>query len=103
MLTRLVAAAALTACAAPVLAAPTVDVTQHESRDIVKRTVPAAPRFVIYSDEWVSGENGPPAVSEIEVRGFWAQRVCTMCLTLLLQGLQRLVCHGHCGRSAVRV
>ncbi|OCH85900.1 glycoside hydrolase family 18 protein [Obba rivulosa] len=53
------------ACAARVLAAPTVDVTQHESRDIVKRTVPAAPRFVIYSDEWVSGESGPPAVSEV--------------------------------------
>jgi len=66
MLARLVAAATLISCAVRVLAAPTVDVTQHESRDIVKRTVPAAPRFVIYSDEWVSGENGPPAVSEIE-------------------------------------
>ncbi|KAG0709372.1 glycoside hydrolase family 18 protein [Suillus ampliporus] len=29
------------------------------------RATPAAPHFVIYSDEWVSGENGPPAVSEI--------------------------------------
>lgn len=29
------------------------------------RTTPAAPHFVIYSDEWVSGETGPPAISEI--------------------------------------
>ncbi|KAG2050983.1 glycoside hydrolase family 18 protein [Suillus hirtellus] len=29
------------------------------------RTTPAAPHFVIYSDKWVSGETGPPAVSEI--------------------------------------
>ncbi|KAG2113001.1 glycoside hydrolase family 18 protein [Suillus discolor] len=29
------------------------------------RATPAAPHFVIYSDEWVSGETGPPAVSEI--------------------------------------
>lgn len=31
------------------------------------RTTPAAPHFVIYSDEWVSGETGPPAISEITV------------------------------------
>ncbi|KAG1795178.1 glycoside hydrolase family 18 protein [Suillus plorans] len=29
------------------------------------RATPAAPHFVIYSDEWVSGETGPPAISEI--------------------------------------
>ncbi|KAG2128555.1 glycoside hydrolase family 18 protein [Suillus clintonianus] len=29
-------------------------------------TTPAAPRFVIYSDQWVSGETGPPAVSKIK-------------------------------------
>jgi chitinase len=26
---------------------------------------PAAPRFVIYSDEWVTGETGPPAVTNV--------------------------------------
>lgn len=31
------------------------------------RSTPAAPHFVIYSDKWVSGENGPPAVSDITV------------------------------------
>jgi hypothetical protein len=31
------------------------------------RPTPAAPHFVIYSDKWVSGETGPPAVSSIEV------------------------------------
>ncbi|KAG2136273.1 glycoside hydrolase family 18 protein [Suillus cothurnatus] len=30
------------------------------------RPTPAAPHFVIYSDKWVSGETGPPAVSSIE-------------------------------------
>ncbi|KAG1746540.1 glycoside hydrolase family 18 protein [Suillus paluster] len=29
------------------------------------RATPAAPHFVIYSDKWVTGENGPPAVSNI--------------------------------------
>ncbi|OJA17086.1 hypothetical protein AZE42_13939, partial [Rhizopogon vesiculosus] len=29
------------------------------------RATPAAPHFVIYSDEWVSGEDGPPAVSDV--------------------------------------
>lgn len=29
-------------------------------------STPAAPRFVIYSDQWVSGETGPPAVSKIK-------------------------------------
>ncbi|KAA1470315.1 glycoside hydrolase family 18 protein [Dentipellis sp. KUC8613] len=27
---------------------------------------PAAPHFVAYSDEWISGENGPPATSSIK-------------------------------------
>jgi hypothetical protein len=31
------------------------------------RATPAAPHFVIYSDEWVSGENGPPPVSDVTV------------------------------------
>lgn len=32
------------------------------------RATPAAPHFVIYSDKWVSGENGPPPVSDVTVR-----------------------------------
>jgi hypothetical protein len=32
-----------------------------------KLAAPAAPRFVIYSDAPVSGETGPPPVSEIQV------------------------------------
>jgi hypothetical protein len=31
------------------------------------RATPAVPHFVIYSDKWVSGETGPPAISEITV------------------------------------
>ncbi|PPQ96282.1 hypothetical protein CVT26_005669 [Gymnopilus dilepis] len=31
----------------------------------VQSATPAAPHFVVYSDAWVSGENGPPAVSAI--------------------------------------
>lgn len=30
------------------------------------RSTPAAPHFVIYSDKWISGETGPPAVSSIK-------------------------------------
>jgi hypothetical protein len=30
-------------------------------------TTSAAPHFVIYSDKWISGENGPPAVTAIQV------------------------------------
>lgn len=56
VLSRLVAAAVLFACAA--FAAP--------ASMLVARDVPAAPHFVIYSDKWVSGENGPPALSEID-------------------------------------
>ncbi|KAI6164652.1 glycoside hydrolase family 18 protein [Pisolithus thermaeus] len=33
---------------------------------LVSRATPAAPHWVIYSDKWVSGENGPPAVSDIK-------------------------------------
>ncbi|KAF9223961.1 hypothetical protein BS17DRAFT_88349 [Gyrodon lividus] len=32
-----------------------------------RRTTPAAPHFVIYSDKWISSENGPPAVTDIQV------------------------------------
>jgi len=39
-----------------------LDVT---ARDILERGTPAAPHFVVYSDAWVSGEDGPPPVSQI--------------------------------------
>lgn len=36
--------------------------TDHE---LAARATPAAPHFVLYSDQWVSGENGPPDASVI--------------------------------------
>ncbi|KAG1740045.1 glycoside hydrolase family 18 protein [Suillus lakei] len=42
-----------------VLSMPLVDTA------LSARATPAAPHFVIYSDKWVSGETGPPAVSNI--------------------------------------
>ena len=48
------------------LAAPSGwDNLDNEARDILARATPAAPHFVVYSDEWVSGETGPPSVSSI--------------------------------------
>lgn len=49
-----------------VTSAPIVEL-DHSARDILARATPAAPHFVVYSDEWVSGENGPPATSAINV------------------------------------
>ena len=48
-----------------VLSAPTAEV---ELQTRAAATVPAAPRFVIYSDKWVSGETGPPSVDQLTVR-----------------------------------
>jgi chitinase len=49
------------------------DLASHDMSDTAlkvissaKQAAPAAPHFVIYSDEWVSGETGPPAVSQIQ-------------------------------------
>ncbi|KIJ51714.1 glycoside hydrolase family 18 protein [Sphaerobolus stellatus SS14] len=42
---------------------PTSDVIVPES--LVADATPAAPHFVVYSDEWVSGLTGPPAVSAV--------------------------------------
>ncbi|KAI5999385.1 glycoside hydrolase family 18 protein [Pisolithus orientalis] len=39
---------------------------EGSSISLASRATPAAPHWVIYSDKWVSGENGPPAVSDIE-------------------------------------
>ncbi|KLO18244.1 glycoside hydrolase family 18 protein [Schizopora paradoxa] len=55
--------ALFSACVASALPTDGLDL---EARNILKRATPAAPHFVVYSDEWVSGENGPPAVSEVQ-------------------------------------
>ncbi|KAI0372704.1 glycoside hydrolase [Pilatotrama ljubarskyi] len=50
------------------LAAPSCGLaleSRSTSTSISKRAVPDAPRFVIYSDKWVSGITGPPPVSDI--------------------------------------
>ncbi|TFK83689.1 glycoside hydrolase family 18 protein [Polyporus arcularius HHB13444] len=48
-----------------VLSAPTCELRLDVRSSIEKRGIPSAPRWVIYSDKWVSGATGPPAVSEI--------------------------------------
>ncbi|KIK61785.1 glycoside hydrolase family 18 protein [Collybiopsis luxurians FD-317 M1] len=37
-----------------------------QARDILSRAVPVAPRFVAYSDKFVSGITGPPPVADVE-------------------------------------
>ncbi|KAH7890780.1 glycoside hydrolase family 18 protein [Phlebopus sp. FC_14] len=32
---------------------------------LVSRATPAAPHWVIYSDKWISGENGPPSATDL--------------------------------------
>jgi hypothetical protein len=39
----------------------------NTARDILARATPAAPRFAVYSDRFVSGLTGPPAVSQVTV------------------------------------
>ncbi|TFK39804.1 glycoside hydrolase family 18 protein [Crucibulum laeve] len=48
-----------------------VNVTQfsgldQQARDILARATPAAPHFVVYGDQYVSGTTGPPAASQIK-------------------------------------
>lgn len=38
-----------------------------EARYILSRATPAAPHFVIYGDQYVSGQTGPPPVAQIQV------------------------------------
>lgn len=50
---------------------PIEDVTPSRNASLVEletNATPAAPHWVIYSDQWVSGENGPPGPSA--VKGF---------------------------------
>ncbi|KAJ7612497.1 glycoside hydrolase family 18 protein [Mycena polygramma] len=37
----------------------------QQARDILARATPAAPHWVVYGDKFVSGSNGPPAVSAV--------------------------------------
>ncbi|KAL5483523.1 hypothetical protein ACEPAI_8755 [Sanghuangporus weigelae] len=47
-----------------------LDSTARKFLSKAKRATPAAPHFVIYSDRFVSGETGPPDVSQVEVCSF---------------------------------
>ncbi|KIK68266.1 glycoside hydrolase family 18 protein [Collybiopsis luxurians FD-317 M1] len=39
---------------------------RHHAQDCLSMAIPAAPRFVVYGDRWVSGETGPPTVADIK-------------------------------------
>lgn len=52
-----------------VLAVPTpAPELGHEAREILARSVPAAPYFAVYSDDWVTG--AAPPVADIDVSLF---------------------------------
>lgn len=46
-------------------ASPLVD--HDDTHPLTSRATQAAPHWVIYSDKWISGENGPPSVNDIKV------------------------------------
>lgn len=53
----------------PSSAAPSgLDGLDKQARDILARATPAAPHFVVYSDEYTPGITGPPSTSQITVR-----------------------------------
>lgn len=56
-----------------------LDSTALKFLDNAKRATPAAPHFVIYSDKFVSGETGPPDVSQVKV--CYRRIFCTSWLT----------------------
>ncbi|KAF8521728.1 glycoside hydrolase family 18 protein [Hysterangium stoloniferum] len=39
----------------------------NTAREILERAIPGPPHFVVYSDRFVSGLTGPPAVSQVQV------------------------------------
>ncbi|KAJ7446727.1 glycoside hydrolase family 18 protein [Mycena latifolia] len=67
----LLAAASFFICFTPVNSVPVnttiFDGLDQQARDILARATPAAPHWVIYSDQFVSGTTGPPAVSAVTV------------------------------------
>ncbi|KAG6868953.1 hypothetical protein C0993_007167 [Termitomyces sp. T159_Od127] len=55
----------------PGIASTAINTTRHdnlgnEAREILSRATPAPPHWVIYWDKFISGESGPPAVSDIK-------------------------------------
>ncbi|KAJ6610196.1 glycoside hydrolase [Mycena sp. CBHHK59/15] len=66
-LARLAAAASALLYAHRASALPAVNTTGlgPQARDILARATPAAPHWVIYGDQYVSGTTGPPAASAI--------------------------------------
>ena len=57
-----------------------------------KAATPSPPHFVVYSDAWVSGENGPPATSQVQVSVTESPLNSTpSCNSTISPGLQRLV------------
>ncbi|KAG6336460.1 hypothetical protein ID866_2631 [Astraeus odoratus] len=64
--TLLTISASLTAfCGASVLPVTEGPLSTTSSASLASRATSAPPYWVIYSDKWVSGENGPPSVSDI--------------------------------------
>ncbi|KAJ7577057.1 glycoside hydrolase [Mycena floridula] len=55
-----------------------------QARDILARATPAAPHFVLYGDQYVSGTTGPPPVSQLKV--FNANHPSSALSFLLLEG-----------------
>ncbi|KAJ7504340.1 glycoside hydrolase family 18 protein [Mycena galericulata] len=45
--------------------APIPDGLDQQARDILERATPAAPHWVVYGDQYVSGTTGPPAASAV--------------------------------------
>jgi chitinase len=56
----------LAVVALPHEAANLSDTAKHFLTERAKNSVPAAPRFVIYSDKFVSGITGPPPVAQVK-------------------------------------
>lgn len=57
----------LAVAAFPLEAHNLTDTAKHFLTTRAKNAVPGAPRFVIYSDKFVSGETGPPPVTQVQV------------------------------------
>ncbi|KAJ6518811.1 glycoside hydrolase family 18 protein [Mycena sanguinolenta] len=69
-LARLVAVASAFFSCPCVYSAPTevtaLDGLGQQARDVLARATPAAPHWVVYGDEYVSGTTGPPAASALK-------------------------------------
>ena len=88
-LTRLVSFVYLASFFTPSFANLSINATDIESR--AKHSAdatPAAPHFVVYSDEWVSGENGPPDVSVVNVSPLLLSLL--LCAKTIVQGFNTL-------------